>query len=89
MSPGKCTSIIRFVLSFKASAHHNKDISGAQWGPGSARVASRDEGQGHRPPCPAWRNPVLVQAGLRRGAVIRNPLPQTIGAAHQVFWDGL
>ena len=39
-----------------------------------------------RPPCPAWRNPVLVQAGLRRGAVIRNPLPQTIGAAHQVFW---
>ena len=50
-------------------------------------MASRDEGQGHRPPCPAWRNPVLVQAGFRRGAVIRNPLPQTIGAAHQVFWN--
>eukprot|EP00434_Breviolum_minutum_P039779 symbB.v1.2.035339.t1/scaffold4732.1/size35661/2 len=34
---------------------------------GSARVVWRDEGQGHCPPRPPWRNPLLAQTGVCRG----------------------
>ena len=49
-------------------------------------MASHGEGQGHRPPCPAWRNPVLVQAGVRRGEGQEPRGKRSFGCSRSPAW---